>query len=309
MTSSVAPDTLLARRSRILLRHLPAALQGVPDALHRARVASRRLRELLPLLGQSSGKAAKRVRKLTRALGRVRELDVALALLETDELVAGVPRLSLFEVRQHLRSGRNAHHEEMLSRLQQLNLKKLQRRLDRVAKEVAADGGRAARQALAARLTRRARTLRTAMVEAGAIYVPERLHGVRIAAKKLRYALEIAADLGADGAARLASRVRRAQVTLGHLQDRTILLREVQVVAARADDPAVRHGLQVLTSRLEQACRRLHGEYLAEREEMSGVFVAIRQDLVPELTRFRRAPLNAALRSPRAAAAARGVRR
>jgi CHAD domain-containing protein len=284
-------------------------MEGHPEALHRARVASRRLRELLPLLGQTSGKAAKRVRKLTRALGRVREMDVALSLLDTEELAGGVPRLSVFEARRHLAEGRDARREEMLRTLNKLSLKKLQRGLDRLAQDVAADGALAARQALAARLGRRAKALSEAMSEAGAIYVPERLHAVRIAAKKLRYALEIAAELGVKEAARLATRVRRAQVTLGHLQDRTVLLAEVQEAATRAEDPAARRGLQVVATRLEQAARRLHGEYLSHREDVMAALSAVRQDVVPELARLRRrTPLKAALRPPRAATL-RGGRR
>ena len=35
------------------------------------------------------------------------------------------------------------------------------------------------------------------MREAGAVYLPERLHAIRIVAKKLRYALEVSAELRA----------------------------------------------------------------------------------------------------------------
>ena len=48
---------------------------------------------------------------------------------------------------------------------------------------------------LEARLARRAGRVRAAIEATGAVYVPERLHGVRIAAKKLRYAAELAADV------------------------------------------------------------------------------------------------------------------
>jgi CHAD domain-containing protein len=155
---------------------------------------------------------------------------------------------------------------------------------------------RLARRRIAARVTRRARALRAAMTEAGGLYVPERLHSVRVASKKLRYALEIAAELGARDAARLAARVRRVQITLGQLQDRTIVLREVQQIAGSADPGAALDGLHVLISRLEQSCRRLHAEYLAGRDGMTEVFARVRQDVVPELTRSQRpAPLKAVL--------------
>ena len=54
------------------------------DALHRARVASRRLRELLPLLELNRDVArhlGRRLRKTTKQLGTVRERDVLIILI------------------------------------------------------------------------------------------------------------------------------------------------------------------------------------------------------------------------------------
>ena len=52
------------------------------------------------------------------------------------------------------------------------------------------------RRALAARLVHRSRRLDQAISRAGSMYVPVTLHAVRIAAKKLRYTLELAAESG-----------------------------------------------------------------------------------------------------------------
>ena len=76
-------------RSELLKRarpvHARAERRGAGDvaALHRARVASRRLRELLPMLQLDHDKSRKlrpTLRKVTRRLGAVRELDVLLLL-------------------------------------------------------------------------------------------------------------------------------------------------------------------------------------------------------------------------------------
>src|SRR5258708_17575668 len=78
---------LLKRRLDALNRVLKGLEQGDVRALHRARVASRRLRELVPVLqldGGASRKLARRLRKVTTRLGTVRELDVL--LLSIDEL-------------------------------------------------------------------------------------------------------------------------------------------------------------------------------------------------------------------------------
>src|SRR5262245_28849831 len=81
---------------------------GDVDALHRSRVATRRLREALPLVkgrGRERRRLRRDLRRVTRALGPVRELDVALALagaLATDwsELAPALDHVSarLFEL-------------------------------------------------------------------------------------------------------------------------------------------------------------------------------------------------------------------
>src|SRR5439155_14989866 len=80
------------RRSNLLktsLDRFSGALKGIekhnPRALHRARVASRRLRELLPVLQLEHGtgrKLNRRLRRVTNRLGSVRELDVLLMLID-----------------------------------------------------------------------------------------------------------------------------------------------------------------------------------------------------------------------------------
>src|SRR5262245_39176386 len=79
-----ASELLIRQRLVALTRALPGARQGDPTNLHRARVATRRLREALPLLasGGRRRKLERSMRRLTRALGPVRELDVALDMLE-----------------------------------------------------------------------------------------------------------------------------------------------------------------------------------------------------------------------------------
>ena len=62
-------------------------MAGDDNGVHQARVTSRRLREAVPVLatglkGSKAGKATRKIRRLTRALGTVRELDVTLTLLD-----------------------------------------------------------------------------------------------------------------------------------------------------------------------------------------------------------------------------------
>ena len=66
MNRSLPLVRLLDRRSRALKRQLAAAIAGKDAGVHQARVASRRLREALPVLteGLHHTKAAKARRKL-----------------------------------------------------------------------------------------------------------------------------------------------------------------------------------------------------------------------------------------------------
>ena len=75
------PEQVIRRCLRALGRSLPKAVEGDARAIHKARVASRRVREALPIVlasapGKKSRKLRTRVERVTRALGPVRETDV-----------------------------------------------------------------------------------------------------------------------------------------------------------------------------------------------------------------------------------------
>jgi CHAD domain-containing protein len=200
----------------------------------------------------------------------------------------------VYAARQHVLRGRDSRREQLLRRLHKVKLKKIDRSLGRLIADVS--GGEAPwSRGLAARLTRRTTRLREALRIAGAMYVPDRLHAVRIACKKLRYALEIAAELGIAGAAKLAKTVRRSQVTLGHLQDRHVLLGEVHEAEAASSDDAARQGLLTLATHLEQAGRELHGQFLAQHDALDAAIESVRRDVVPALISRSRPQLPAAL--------------
>src|SRR5262245_55470530 len=85
MPASHVHDDLLRPRIQRFTRALHGLSSGEPKAVHQTRVASRRLRELLPVLRLDSPltrKLARRLRKVTRRLGRVRELDVLLMVVD-----------------------------------------------------------------------------------------------------------------------------------------------------------------------------------------------------------------------------------
>src|SRR5688572_16524791 len=129
---------LLQRRARALKRHLPTAVAGNDHGVHQARVATRRLREAVPVLATSLkpskfAKARRKIRRLTRALGTVRELDVTTHLLDEMAQAGTLPRTALEEVRGHVVAERDRRRAVMLERLAEVDTDKLGRRLAAVA--------------------------------------------------------------------------------------------------------------------------------------------------------------------------------
>jgi CHAD domain-containing protein len=307
--------SLLARRARALQRYLPAAIRGDHHGVHQARVATRRLREAVPVLttgvkGAKTGKARNKIRRLTRALGTVRELDVTLHILDELARRSEIPRHALEDVRAHVVLERDERRGLMLERLEEVNSGKLGRRLRAVGSALSECDVETWREALALRIGKRATRFTAAVQQAGLIYAPERLHRVRIAAKKLRYALELAADGGIAAAKSPVRALKRAQDVLGRLHDLQILLHHVAEVRAAPPERrgAADGGLDALTRALEEECRHLHGKYLAMYSALPGVSETCHSVVSPQLTRAARGPskpLKMSLRSHRAKGSAR----
>jgi CHAD domain-containing protein len=266
---------LLLERAKDLTRHMTGAITGDRRSVHQGRVASRRLRESLPVAGRGAGQAAARARKsfraITRALGPVRELDVALGHLETGLEGARIPRIAIERVRAHVLVERERRRERMLARLERVDLDDAIGRVERVAKAAGARGVTAFSAArLASRVRDRAADLAAAIEHAGTLYHPDRLHAVRIAAKKLRYALEVVSSTGlADEAAPLGA-LRRMQARLGDMHDYQILLEHVGAVreATPRGTPGAA-GLKAMAAAYDRECRKLHAAYLKQSPSLA----------------------------------------
>ena len=92
MPSSVTPTTLLLRQIEKSQELLPAVRDGDSTAIHDARVATRRMRELVPLVGglmpSDTERLDRTLRKATRRLGRARDMEVMLETLAALEPAA-----------------------------------------------------------------------------------------------------------------------------------------------------------------------------------------------------------------------------
>jgi CHAD domain-containing protein len=264
-----AAEYLIRQRVSALRRALPAAKAGDATSLHQARVATRRLRAALPLVasGPKAGKVARSVRRLTRALGPIRELDVALLILAELERSGEVPHAGIERLRASIIEERQRLQTAVRDQIDDFDLDKLRKRALAAARKH--DEGRQPRDARSAAITReraarRARRLAAAIENAAGLYLPDRLHEVRIAVKKLRYTLELGGTVRKP--ARLRT-LRNAQDLLGRMHDLEVLIARTRSIQSSpgASTLRVSGDLDRLVRRLETECRQLHGHYVAAR--------------------------------------------
>jgi CHAD domain-containing protein len=302
MNTSTSRDRLWRKRLNELSAVWPDFISGRTGGLHKTRVASRRIREALPIVGADAApakvkKLSKKMRALTRSLGPIRELEVELDILDDKSKSDGVPGRAIEMVRREVASRRQALRDELADNAPVGDVKKLLKKLEKISgkreegrgKKATKGKGQTAegkveaqwRGVLATRVMRRAKALAVALEEAGPVYAPERLHVVRISTKKLRYALEIARDAGVAAATPIVKILKRHQERLGKLHDLQMLLkhvRETDGVGSRVND------LAAYADVLDRECRRLHADFVEHRAELAGVVKDVRRHIVPALT-------------------------
>jgi len=272
MSSSRRRYELLTKRLNQFTRMLPALGEGDVRALHRTRVASRRLREILPVLQLKPDLAerlGRRLRKVTERLGSVRELDVLAALVvELQDSGRHDPqvlrRVASFIAKDRLRA--RAH---LGAKLPTGELERIARKIEKVGGDLRdRKASRGWQWAVDARVSRRADTLMKALDAAGSIYLPARLHHVRIAVKKLRYASEVAGDAAGVTSSPDIRTLKRSQDVLGRLHDAQVLIERVRQMqpALAQPDATMSRKIDTLLASLENDCRRLHGKFMHQRD-------------------------------------------
>ena len=287
MRESAQRFNLFQQRLDAFTRKLGQIHEGDLDAVHSTRVASRRLRELLPILEVDSGTARKlgrRLRNATRRLGVVRELDVLMLTLQELDGNSRYSSRALSRVGAAVADARTAARQRLAKILPLAKMEGLASRLERAAHHLERDDQNVhARRApgleqawvwaLEARVARRATRVRSAIEAAGAVYVPTRLHDVRIALKKLRYGAELLAEARCQRATLDIAAFKDAQEVLGRLHDLVMLAeraRDVQMSSAPPDLTVWRE-LGSLVHAAEDDCRPLHARYMHDRIKLLAI--------------------------------------
>lgn len=255
-------EQALRRSAAVFSAQIGLARGGDPKAIHRARVATRRLREALAVSGAALGGDAAALRRefktITAALGPVRELDVSRKLLLELADLSSWPADAVTRVEQHSLKERTKAIDQLHDVLDGDDAKALARRVRSAARDVKNMPNSSLSDVIASRYARRLREFTRALQEAGTVYAGDRLHRVRIAAKKLRYLIEFG-DTANEEALR---RLKRLQKILGKLHDAQMVQHQVDEAATRESVIGLHRSLRAMSRDLEAECRAWHGKAL-----------------------------------------------
>jgi CHAD domain-containing protein len=281
------PAELLDQQASLLAARLTGVHDGDVNAVHDARIATRRIRELLALVPLVPGRdpdedPAVRYKEVGRALGRVRDIDVKLALIRDLEAHAPQTARSLVVVRQEHECERLAKMRRLIKTLERVEIDGLRRAITtRHASALRAHlTSTGWRQQLRHLLCERAQAAVERIDHATGVYFPNRIHKARIAIKQLRYAAEIAEGTSAREMAAAIKSLNKSQGILGDLHDRQSLADTLATYSDRDDVEfdQVRVAGQVLDGEVLE----LHARYLARRPALLEACASIRRAAAPE---------------------------
>jgi CHAD domain-containing protein len=225
-----------------LRAELPRARQGVPEGVHQARVATRRLRSDLrtfaDLLDPAwSGHVRHDLKHLTDALGRVRDLDVLHDRLTASLEPAGVDPHDAEGLVARLDAEREAARRALSEVLDDPGTAALVDGLCAGAHDPPTTGhalGQAERR-LRPLVRRQWRKLHRRVERLGDEPPVDELHGVRLLAKRARYAAEAVTPVYGKPARRFAKAVVGVQTVLGELNDAEAAIAWLAAAAPEVD--------------------------------------------------------------------------
>lgn len=293
MFEFVTPQTLFRTQIHTLRGTLPGVLDGLSGSIHDARIATRRIRELLPLLGDPKRRKSmedvySRFKRLGKSLGRVRDADVRVTLLAS--LESRMPHVApaLVVLRQQREQERLKLLRKLIKRLERLEAVRMIEMLDehRLSLAGALSGGvrsgRSWRRDLRYTLRERAGATVEAIEHATGVYFPDRVHAARIAIKRMRYAMEIAHEAGGDRHAAIRE-LKKAQDLLGDLHDGQELVDHL--TETYADNTDISHQVSLVKQVIDAENHDLHARYLERRHVILDICLGERRQLHRRPTR------------------------
>ena len=273
-----------ARAMRRPLRAMQEELEGVLrnqdiECVHRMRVASRRLRNAVSVFEEELARVAdkrwrKRLKYVTKRLGSARDLDVQIDFLGQFRgglgEAASMIRPGIEHVLQSLVQRRQAAQVEVTRALDRLEsnqaLPRLQRWIERQlnnAEEGPADEGDL-RGGAGLVVNERLAELLSYEPYVEQPHAVKELHAMRIAAKHLRYTLELFAPLYPDDLKSHIQHARWLQDWLGEIHDCDVWEEQLSVMLSEpATADQLTPGLECLRDERRRRRAEVYGEFVA----------------------------------------------
>jgi CHAD domain-containing protein len=257
-------------------------VSGDSETIHDARVSSRRSQQIVKVLAPQATKKNKQ-RKLLRTLrdireilGRPRNLDVMLKLIEEKLAGAGNPvvRDAWDQLRTYLKERRACAVERAREELRDFAIVDFAARCRTIIDS--SGDGQPTEEILKESVAAAVDDWRDAIVSAKAEPGVDELHRLRIAGKRLRYCLELLAESGDSAAKARVKSLRALQDQLGSWHDSEVLLKTCAKFLRRQDFLATHPGLaRALLVEMERERRRTNGAIeglVKHAEKVSQVF-------------------------------------
>jgi triphosphatase len=214
-------------------------LSDDPDTVHDLRVWSRRLQQSLRVIHPSvespkRKKVMRLLRQARRALGPCRNIDVNLELImdKRQQASATAVQRAWGEVHDELEAKRGALMERARRDIARHDLFNFIARAQALIAE--ADSDADPKEILESAITKSMEAWQEAFASAKEQRDKIRLHQFRIAGKRLRYRVELLAELGESKAKPLVETLKGLQNALGDWHDRSVLIDYVAGFIGRA---------------------------------------------------------------------------
>lgn len=249
-----------------------------PDVIHDLRVASRRLQQTVlaldpPQKNKKSRKVLKFLRRIRRAMGPCRNLDVNAGLIQRrlDQTPSPILRNGWETLREQLQGERRFALSNGRRRVAKNDLVSFIARADKfLAADIRHDPLPKLQKAVEESLTEWDK----ACVRAEKSGKVKHLHALRIATKAFRYRAEILLDLGACALKATATDLKQLQSALGRWHDQWVFWESATACASRPEyrenHPEV---AAALLARIDE--ERKEGDH--DVEEMIGLALNIRR--------------------------------
>jgi CHAD domain-containing protein len=243
---------VLCARFDEMASHRDAALDWKdPEGVHDMRVASRRLRSALrdfsPYIRERLlNTCAKQIKEIAQCLGRVRDLDVSIATLEKlasrcpADVLPGIERLIQERIRRReperdlleriLAKGK---FEQLVSEFHEASRRATRPKVSK-NKDVTEPSFRATSREIIAKRVDELERIGSTVFEP---FRQKRLHRMRIAAKRVRYSIQLFAQCLPDTVNVVAETVARLQGSLGDLHDADVFIQDLgtQLITGNGD--------------------------------------------------------------------------